>query len=390
VGGAVRDLLLGRPNFDLDIVVESEAVRAARELAAKTGAKLTAHERFNTARLRFDSWIVDMATCRSETYTRPGALPSVRSGTLRDDLFRRDFTINAMAVRLTGPGHGELIDFYGGRNDLQAKLVRVLHDRSFVDDATRVWRAVRYEQRLGFSIEPHTLELLKRDIEYLNTVSGDRIRHELELVLAEKEPEKTLLRAGELGLLKRISPTLHPDAWMATTFKAARDLGAGHELAGLYFALLVCQADEAQLEQVISLLRPARRVAVVLRDAHQLKLRINELGQAGIRPSRVYSILHGYAPAAILANLIATDAEAVRGNIRLYLNSLRSVKPLLNGKTLQNLGIGLGPAMQEVLVLLHNAKLDGEVKTREDEERVVGEWINNQKVFKESNIQQMS
>ena len=183
----------GKPIFDLDLVVEGDAIGLAKEFAEKVGGKLTVHTMFNTAKIALDKWTIDIAMARTETYAKPGALPVVKPGTLKTDLFRRDFTVNAMAICLSPDNYGELIDLYGGLNDLKNKIIRVLHEKSFIDDATRIWRAIRYEQRLGFQIEPETLKLLKRDVPMLKTVGGYRLRHELELVLKEKEPEKALV-----------------------------------------------------------------------------------------------------------------------------------------------------------------------------------------------------
>ena len=160
VGGVVRDLLLGQTNFDLDLVVEGNAIELAQQLVEINHGKITPHPRFNTAKLQWNKWSVDLATARSETYAKPGALPTVTPGSINNDLFRRDFTINAMAIELNPSHYGELIDLYGGRDDLEHKLIRVLHEKSFIDDATRIWRGLRYEQRLDFQLEPTTLKLL--------------------------------------------------------------------------------------------------------------------------------------------------------------------------------------------------------------------------------------
>ncbi len=183
VGGVVRDLLLGKPNLDLDLVVEGDAIELAKQLAETMQAKITTYPRFNTAKLKWGKWSVDLTTARSETYTKPGALPTVKPSSIEHDLSRRDFTINAMAVHLSPSRYGELIDTHGSRNDLEYKLVRILHEKSFIDDATRIWRGLRYEQRLDFQLEKATLKLLKRDIPMLDTISGDRIRYELECIL---------------------------------------------------------------------------------------------------------------------------------------------------------------------------------------------------------------
>ncbi|MBI4299995.1 MAG: CCA tRNA nucleotidyltransferase, partial [Chloroflexi bacterium] len=179
VGGALRDLLLGRSGPDMDLVVEGDALRLAEALAAKLGARAIFHRRFGTAKLHKGSLVMDLATARAESYAHPGALPTVRPGALKDDLFRRDFTINAMALGIAGDAAGAIVDPFDSRQDLAARLVRILHPQSFIDDATRIWRAVRYEQRLGFHIEAETERLLRRDVGMLKTISGPRLRREL-------------------------------------------------------------------------------------------------------------------------------------------------------------------------------------------------------------------
>ncbi|GAH88117.1 unnamed protein product, partial [marine sediment metagenome] len=190
VGGVVRDLLLEKPNLDLDLVVEGDAIELAQQLAQTKQAKVTTHPQFHTAKLQWDKWSIDLATARSETYAKPGALPTVKPSSIEHDLSRRDFTINAMAVHLSPSRYGELIDIHRGREDLEHKLIHILHEKSFIDDATRIWRGLRYEQRLDFQLEKNTLKLLKQNIPMLDTISGDRIRYELECILQEERPEK--------------------------------------------------------------------------------------------------------------------------------------------------------------------------------------------------------
>jgi tRNA nucleotidyltransferase (CCA-adding enzyme) len=253
VGGIVRDLLLGQPNFDLDLVVEGDAIGLAKEIAEKVEGKLTVHKMFNTAKIVLDKWTIDIAMARTETYARPGTLPVVAPGTLKTDLFRRDFTINAMAVSLNTDNYGELMDLYGGLNDLKKKYIRILHEKSFIDDATRIWRAVRYEQRLGFQIEPGTLKLLKRDVAQLKTVGGYRLRRELELVLKEKEPEKALVRADGLGVLKELNTSLTADEWLASRFRAARLSNRANP--DFYLGLLTYRLTNDEALQITKFLR---------------------------------------------------------------------------------------------------------------------------------------
>ncbi|MBI2870043.1 MAG: CCA tRNA nucleotidyltransferase [Chloroflexi bacterium] len=370
VGGVVRDLLLGKGTRDLDLVVEGDALEVAGRLASTPGVRLVARSQFGTAKLCRANWVIDIATARSEVYPRPGALPSVSPGDIRSDLFRRDFTINAMAVSLSPGDHGRLLDFYGGRRDLAAGLVRVLHERSFADDATRIWRVVRYEQRLGFTIEPATLALLHRDIAMLDAISGARIRHELELALEEPRPERVLARAGELGALFRINPALEGDGRLAGRYERARELSRpAAPSPWLYLALLGYDLAADDIGALTDYLHLPKAAAAALRETVGLKSRLEELADPGIRQSAVYSLLCGYGHIAVTANLIASDNPVVRGHLETYLNRLRFVRTHLDGEFIKGLGV-TGPRIREVLRQVHAARLDGEVATRREEEEL--------------------
>jgi len=379
VGGAVRDLLLGQTNFDLDFVVEGNAIELAQHLAGINQGKITTHPRFNTAKLQWDEWSADLATARSETYARPGALPAVTPGSIRDDLFRRDFTINAMAIELNPSRYGELIDRYKGRDDLEHKLIRILHDKSFIDDATRIWRGLRYEQRLDFQLEPATLKLLKRDIPMLDTISGDRIRYELECILKEAHPEKVLRRAEELGVLPKLSPSLKGNGWLAEKFEQARKISSPNPPPlGLYLALMVYHLTNEETGALISFLRLPKALAQTLRDTIDIKTKLPVLADPELKPSRIYHLLHGYNPTAITANSLACDSPLARQHIQLFLKKLRYVKPALTGNDLQKIGIAPGPRMKEILQRLHNARLDRKVTSKEEENILVRKWLDKE------------
>ncbi len=372
VGGVVRDILLERLNTDLDMVVEGDAIKLAGEIALNLQAKLTTHPRFRTATLKWAGRSVDIVMARAETYARPGALPGVRPGTIQDDLARRDFTINAMAVELNPQHYGELIDPFGGRLDLDKKVVRVLHEKSFTDDATRIWRAIRYEQRLDFNIEPMTLLLLERDLVMLKTVSGDRLRHELELVLQEEAPEKALCRAGELGVLEKLSPYLKADKWLTEMFKEIREAADADKTNPLlYMALLCYRLIPADAHKLIAYLRLPKAWAEVIKDTLAVKDRIKELSLPGQAPSVIYAILHGFSTIAYEANIIAADSAIVREHIELYLNVLKHVHPALTGDDIRKLGVPRGPKIKEVLQKLREARLDGMIDSKQEEEA----WI---------------
>ncbi len=376
VGGIVRDLLLRRSNFDLDLVVEGDAINLAQQLTNITQGKITTHPRFNTAKLRWNKWSIDLATARAETYDRPGALPKVKPGSLTDDLFRRDFTINTMAVQLNPTSYGELIDLHEGMGDLEQKLIRILHEKSFTDDATRIWRGLRYEQRLGFQMEANTLKLLKRDIPMLDTISSDRIRHELELILKEECPEKVLHRAEELKVLTKLHPALRGNSWLAEKFEQARQLStSGLPSIGFYLSLLTYPLASEEVEQVISRLRLPKSLTQTLRDTNSLKTKLKSLADPKLNPSNIYSILHGCSPTAITTNLLATNSTVARQHIQLFLKKFRYVKPTLTGDDLIKMGIAPGPQIKEILTTLHNAQLDGKVTSKLEEENLVKKWL---------------
>jgi tRNA nucleotidyltransferase (CCA-adding enzyme) len=376
VGGVVRDLLLGQTNLDLDLVVEGNAIGLAQQLSQIKQGKIITHPRFNTAKLQWNKWSIDLATARSETYAKPGALPSVKPGSLSNDLSRRDFTINTMAIELIPNRYGELIDRYGGRDDLEHRLIRVLHEKSFIDDATRIWRGLRYEQRLNFQLEPNTLQLLKRDIPMLDTISSDRIRHEMELILKEKSPEKVLRRAEELNVLHRLHPALKGNGWLAEKFEQARQLIYPNlPPIGLYLALLAYNLTNEESEQLISRLRLPKSLAQTLRDTIGIKTKLQSLANPELTSSSVYYLLHGYSSLAITTNFLACDFPVACQNLNLFLSRLRYVKPALNGNDLARMGIAPGPQIKEILHLLHEARLDGKVTSKQEEESLVRGWM---------------
>jgi len=201
VGGPVRDKLLGIANHDMDFVVEGDGIKFAEELNKSLKGKLTIYRAFGTATIALKEKKIDIVTARKETYKHPAAYPAVKPGTIKDDLFRRDFTINAMAISINKKSSGKLVDFYGGQKDLKKGVIRILHNKSFVDDPTRIFRAVRFSVRFGFKIEPHTKKLIKEAVSdgLLGEVNVGRIRKEIELFLKEKNPKKCLETFSKLA-----------------------------------------------------------------------------------------------------------------------------------------------------------------------------------------------
>jgi len=375
VGGVVRDLFMEQPNFDLDVVVEGSAIELAQQLKLDKG-KITTHSRFNTAKLQWHDWNIDLATARSETYEKPGALPTVTPGPIEQDLSRRDFTINAMAIRLNPGYYGKLVDPHGGRDDLQAKRIRILHDKSFTDDATRIWRALRYEQRLDFHLEKKTSSLLQRDIPMLETISADRIRYEIECICREKYPEKVFNRAGELGVLASLHPSLKGDGALKEKFEHARqECSPDAPSFDLYLALLAYPLAIEETEQLISRLNLPRLSAKTLRDTIAVKNKMRQLSTPGVSPSTIYNLLRDFSPSALEANSLVTQSAVAGQAIHLFLNRLKDVQVSLTGDDLIEMGIAPGPQIKEILELLHQAKLNGKIATRHDEEEVIKGWL---------------
>jgi tRNA nucleotidyltransferase (CCA-adding enzyme) len=374
VGGVVRDLLLGKPNFDFDLVVEGDALELANRLAQREEGEIIVHRRFGTAKLRRKKANIDFATARTETYAHPGALPMVRFSSIEDDLYRRDFTINAMAIHLNLNNFGKLVDPCKGEKDLNSKLIRILHEKSFTDDATRILRAIRYEQRFDFQLESTTERLLHRDLSMLNTISGARIRHELELILKEEYPEKTLRRASELGILKKIHPSLKGDSWLEEKFRQARSFNHSTPIA-LYFSLLFYHLSQKDVEDIVRRLNIPKTTARVIRDTLHIQEILPSLTDPGLSPSAIYRLLEDYLPLSILANALATESTLLRQRLHLYLDKMRYVKISLDGEGLKQMGLSPGLRLGEILRALHDAKLDQIVKSREEEEELVHRWL---------------
>jgi tRNA nucleotidyltransferase (CCA-adding enzyme) len=376
VGGVVRDIFLKRPNLDLDLVLEGDAPSLARELAKTRNGKVVTHARFGTATFRKDEISLDIVTARSETYSRPGALPNVKPGTISDDLLRRDFTVNAMAVKLGPTRFGELVDPYGGKDDLDRGLIRILHKDSFKDDPTRIWRAIRYEQRLDFKMVRETEQLLRHNLVMMSEVNGDRLRHELERILEEERPEKAFQRAFELGALQQLLPSLEGNGWLTRRFQSARNLHEQKELdSAIYLALLAWRLGNDDVEAFLERLRFGGQVSRVLRDIPRIKQSLSALAVRRIKPSAICRALEPYRHQTIVAASLAADSALVRRRLKGYLSELRFVSPVLTGEDLKSMGVPQGKKLGALLRSLKEANLDGKVKTREQEEKLVRRWL---------------
>ena len=368
----MRDALLGITAWDLDFAVEGDAAETARLLHRQSGGRLTIHPDFGTATVATADLRVDFATARSESYSRPGALPKVTPASIEKDLGRRDFTINAMALPLA-PSGSSLLDPAGGLADLDAGVVRTLHPGSFTDDPTRMMRAVRYEQRFGFRIDGDSLAAISSAVSTgsMDAVSGDRWRNELERMLEEPDPAGPLLRAAELGLMGGIHPSWKKLNLSGPLAYGREWLEANHYAPASYpqlcFAALFGQLSSAEAEGVINRLRISGRCAATARDTIALRDSEPEIRAVSERPAQLARLLRGRETAAISAWATLSSDDKVAGALRCFVSDLRHVKAEVNGSILMEMGAPQGPLVGEILARLRDARLDGAVKNAEEE-----------------------
>lgn len=375
VGGFVRDLLIGEANLDLDIVVEGDAILLAQQLAKQYGGRVHTHSRFGTAIWLLDEeerLHLDFATARTEFYEYPSALPDVERSSIKLDLHRRDFTINAMALCLDPERYGALLDPYGGEQDLMRGLIRVLHNLSFIEDPTRILRAVRFEQRFGFQIEPRTAQLIDDTRNLLNQVSGQRVRHELDLIFYEQEPERALTRLQALGVLTHIHPALQADEWLAEKFRALRESHAPTPI--LYLGVLNYRLRTSEARALSKRLKLTNGENEILVQVVTLRLLERQLNNPNLAPSRVVELLERFDDAALAVFAIATDSAQAQSYVDRYRAEWRQIHAALNGNDLKALGLQPGPAFKEILTALRAQRLDGVLSTRKQEEAFVHAW----------------
>ena len=387
VGGVVRDLLLKRETWDLDLTVEGDGIAFARLVADRYRAGLAVFERFATARLAFpDGLKIDIATTRRESYAQPALLPTVQPASIEADLFRRDFTVNALAVQLNPQQFGRMLDPYGGQRDLRAHTLRVLHDGSFQDDPTRIFRAIRFEQRFGFRLEPATLRLLAQaaSTNLIQRLSGPRLQNEILLLFTERDPVRAIARLEQLKLLRflhrRLSYTknvqrtvtaVHSElAWWLRRFQ---DSVIGRPI--VYLMALSSESSPAVVAAMIRRLalsrEQAKKVSSGGRSVDRALKRLTDPGT--VRPSQAYRLLEDFSDEALvllLAKQRSTQSSVgfslLKRRIVEYMKN-KAVKTTLTGRDLQAMGLKPGPQYKTILAKLLDARIDGIVATEVDE-----------------------
>jgi tRNA nucleotidyltransferase (CCA-adding enzyme) len=392
VGGYVRDLLVERPSLDFDLVVEGDAIQLARALAERHGGRVTGHARFGTAKWHLDGKgerpcrfsipgmpAIDLVTARTEFYTHPTALPTVERGSIKLDLHRRDFTINTLALRLDGRHYGELQDYWGGLEDLRNGLVRVLHSLSFIDDPTRILRAARFEQRFAFQIETRTMQLLVEARPLIERLSGDRIRHELNHILASRFAPQIVGRLYELDLLAPIHPGLPWDDWLFARIEALQSIqpetewnlnvegAALRQELGYTLWLMTLPAEDA--DGIVRRLKLPAQLARVIEAAGKLWAERQSL--ADTSPSLAVLTLEDAPPLAVYALYLASGDGHVRGTLHAYVTQWAKVQPHIDGYVLRARGLTPGPRYRAILSKVRAAWLDGEVANEVDEQMLL-------------------
>lgn len=377
VGGVVRDLILEKNVSDLDIVVEGDAIVFADKLSEVFGEKLQRHHSFGTATVNFNEHKIDFATARTETYSHHGVLPKVSSASIVEDLFRRDFTINAMAISLNKDDYGKLIDLYDGLVDLKKKLIRILHEKSFLDDPTRILRAIRFEQRFNFKFEDKTFKLMKTalNIEALRFVGHHRIRDEIFLILKEINPYKYIKRINDLAGFYFINSQIelkqkdleiflridHSLTYYDEKLKNHKVL----QLYLIYLAGILCNLSLEKVKKITQDLGLKKRDSDIIYSIRKGLTSIKKLANYKT-PHIIYKTLNFYSRESLLF-FYAYYGKEVKKNIKFYLNELADIKLKTNGKDLKRLGFKPLTAYSKIFKKLLYMKIDKRFKTKEEE-----------------------
>lgn len=395
VGGLVRDLLLGRKNLDIDFVIEGDAIAFAGHLAAIFSGTLHSHAPFGTAkwildRAAADSMAlplddlphhIDFAAARSEVYQQPTALPTVYPSDIQRDLGRRDFTINTLALQLSPAAEiWRVLDFYDGIADLHQNKIRALHHRSFVDDPTRILRAFRFSQRLGFRIEPRTAQWMQDARPMLQRISGERLRSELAHILNEPRPAPVILKLQTLGILENIHPAWRVSPQLPALFKRCREQTvpwpAASDLTRLYWHIMLLEMTADDVQSIGERLGLPRVLIQSITAAARLIENAARLADPSIRPSQQTQFLEHTPPAALqIAWLVLMNEPAAQRTIETFVKVWRKQSAAIDGNDLKKMGLPPGPRYRIILERLRFAWIDGELESEADERALLKQLL---------------
>ncbi len=367
VGGTVRDILLDFTPGDLDLSVVGDAPRLAVALAHHGGGLVKSVSQFGTARVVLKAGTFDLTTARTETYDEPGALPNVEASGIHDDLARRDFTINAMAIDLSPTNWGELFDPHGGFSDTARRRIQVLHSESFRDDPTRIFRAVRYQERLDFLPDPGTLALMKRDWTYVDRISAARVRKELELILEDPHRADILATAEDYDVLVGIDVSFRVSRAALRTMRENPDRDVL-----FYLALATASLTENEARSLVDRLQPSVEWREIIFSSPRYRGMSSILGNEGLTPSEVVSVLGEFPLPLLEAQRALTGSRYQKARLDQYLKTLRHIRPEVTGDDLLAAGVPEGPEIGFMLSEVLRARMDGLVTTKEEELELVG------------------
>lgn len=377
VGGPVRDLLLGESNIDLDIAVDKDIEKLVEALAKRLKAEFVYHRQFKTATLFLDNLNIDIATTREEIYPSYGVLPRVSEASLESDLFRRDFTINAMAIQINSTGLGTIVDPYNGRRDLKNKKISILHNKSFLDDPTRVLRAIRFLTRLNFSFEPHTLALLKEAVDQniFSKVSASRIGNEVIKLLQEKSPFKTLRQLNRICGLSFIHPKIKFSPRWNSVFREINKYVLNFKKLShkniepwiIYFVSLTENLNREELAQLCQNYELRRTPREIVLHTHDLRNLINVQMVEKDEPSSFYRRLKPIFPEAVIYLVAHLASFRAKKKLFNFLVRLDKIKVKLDGEGLKKMGFIPGPVFNKILDSVFLAKLDGRISSEQQE-----------------------
>ena len=379
VGGSLRDIFLNQKITDLDFTINADPLDLANSLPEKLDAKLISKSQFGTIKLEVHNHTIDIAQTRTESYLEPGALPSVSIGSIEEDLARRDFSINSMAVSLSNSDWGNILDPNHGRIDLGNKLIRILHPNSFKDDPTRILRAIRYEQRLGFKIERKTEQELIEGIQFIHTISGKRLRSEFEYIFDETSALKILSRGRSLGILNAIS-----SGFCCFDIKKIHKISrkVPQNVNGLInLAFITYYLTSKESTQFVKKLSMPKSWMRIVKDTISLRSMIPELSINNLKASSVFKYLSEHCYEAILANKLLTESEIAKKRMDNYINVLQYIKPELSGLELQEIGVPQGPLINQFLSEILVEKLDGKIKSKRQEQELIKQKLFNTRPF---------
>ncbi|WDP88243.1 MAG: CBS domain-containing protein [Desulfobacter sp.] len=381
VGGFVRDLLLDRPNEDVDVVVEGDGIAFARHFAKAQGCRVHPHQKFNTAVIVFeDSFKVDVASARREYYTMPAALPIVENSSIKLDMARRDFTINTLAIALNPENYGILIDYFGAGRDLKDKTIRIIHNLSFVEDPTRVFRAIKFSNRFGFKIGKVTSNLIKNAlrIDTFKHLSGLRVLSELKQILSEPNPIPAMETMAAYGIHKVIHKELSITPKTYELFEAVNKALTWHDLLyveeeyprwAVYFMALLNRQPYRVCDEILTrLMVPVKERQILIERRYKAENRLAHIeGRFPITRQEMYWGLINFKTECILYMLALTRNEDVQKAISNFYTHHRHVNALIQGRDLLSIGIRPGPVFTKILNLILNEKMDGKLPTRKAE-----------------------